>query len=107
MLEQSSYVVYPLNMVCMSEMSIVVPDVLGGVPDTVEKLFAILHNLSPAGPIALDLTPITWIQPYGAISLLGMCRYLKQLTKSPVRLTGLQRSIHAYLRRIDFFTCDA
>src|SRR5260370_10017981 len=90
-------------MVSMSEILITVPDSLGEAPDAVERLFAVLHASSTGGPIALDLTPVTWIRPYGAISLLGVCRYLKQLTHRPVRLTGLQSDIHAYLRRIDFF----
>ncbi len=92
-------------MVSMSEILISVPDSLGEAPDAVEKLFAVLHAASAGDPIALDLTPVTWIRPYGAISLLGVCRYLKQLTYRPVRLTGLQSDIHAYLRRIDFFKC--
>src|SRR6266516_5842127 len=92
-------------MVSMSEILISVPDSLGEAPDAVEKLFAVLHAASAGAPIALDLTPVTWIRPYGAISLLGVCRYLKQLTYRPVRLTGLQSDIHAYLRRIDFFKC--
>ena len=91
----------------MNEQSIVVPDVLGEAPEAVERLFGVCHSHSVGSPVILDLTSVNWIRPYGAISLLGMCRYLKQLAKSPVRLTGLQRSIHAYLRRIDFFTCDA
>jgi anti-sigma regulatory factor (Ser/Thr protein kinase) len=89
----------------MNEQSIVVPDVLGEEPDAVERFFAVIHSHSAAGPITLDLTSVTWIRPYGAISLLGVCRYLKQLTHQPVRLTGLQSHIHAYLRRIDFFKC--
>ncbi len=106
-LKQLSYVLNLLNISNMKEKTIVVPDVLGEAPEAVERFFAILHSLSTGDPIALNLTAVNWIRPYGAINLLGMCRYLKQLTKSPVRLTGLQRSIHAYLRRIDFFTCDA
>ena len=89
----------------MSEILIVVPDALGESPDVVERLFAVLHASSTGGPIALDLTSVNWIRPYGAISLLGICRYLKQFTHGPVRLTGLQNHIHAYLRRIDFFKC--
>jgi anti-sigma regulatory factor (Ser/Thr protein kinase) len=90
----------------MSETTIVISDVLGRAPDEVEKLFAILHNSPIDGPAVLDLTLVKWIQPYGAVSLLGLCRYLKQLTHRPVRLTGLQSDVHAYLRRIDFFECD-
>ncbi len=89
----------------MSEILITVPDSLGESPDAVERLFAALHASSTGDPIALDLTSVTWIRPYGAISLLGVCRYLKQLTHRPVRLMGLQSDIHAYLRRIDFFKC--
>jgi len=89
----------------MSEIFIAIPDSLGEVPDAVERLFAILHASSTGDPIALDLTSVTWIRPYGALCLLGVCRYLKQLTHRPVRLTGLQWDIHAYLRRIDFFKC--
>ncbi len=104
-LNQSEHGLYSLKMVSMSEILIAVPDALGEVPDAVERLFAILHASSTGDPIALDLTSVTWIRPYGAICLLGVCRYLKQLTHRPVRLTGLQSDIHAYLRRIDFFKC--
>ncbi len=104
-LKQLSYVLYLLNILHMNEHTIVVPDVLGEAPDAVERFFAVIHSLSTAGPITLDLTSVTWIRPYGAISLLGVCRYFKQLTHQPVRLTGLQSDIHAYLRRIDFFKC--
>jgi len=90
----------------MSESSIIVSDSLCGMPDTVEMLFTLLGGPSIRGSIALDLAPVTWIHPYGAISILGSCRYLRQLTRKPVRLTGLQTHIHAYLRRIDFFKYD-
>lgn len=92
----------------METTSIVVLDVLKEMPDKAEALFALLHDSSSSiqGPIALDLTSVSWIHPYGAISLLGVCRYLRHLTHSPVRLTGLQNPIHAYLRRIDFFKYD-
>jgi hypothetical protein len=92
-------------MMSMSEILIAVPDSLGEVPEAVERLFATPHASSPGGPIALDLTSVTWIRPYGAICLFAVCRYLKQLTHRPVRLTGIQSNIHAYLRRIDFFKC--
>jgi hypothetical protein len=104
-LKQLPYVLYHLNLLHMNEQSIVVPDVLGEAPDAVERFFAVIHRLSAAGPITLDLTSVTWIRPYGAVGLLGVCRYFKQLTHQPVRLTGLQSHIHAYLRRIDFFKC--
>ncbi len=103
MLKQPEHCFYSLKMVPMSEIFIAIPDSLGEVPDAVERLFAILHASSTGDPIALDLTSVTWIRPYGALCLLGVCRYLKQLTHRPVRLTGLQSDIHAYLRRIDFF----
>jgi len=102
-LKQPEHGLYSLKMVSMSEIFIAVPDSLGEVPDAVERLFAILQASSTGDPIALDLTSVTWIRPYGALCLLGVCRYLKQLTHRPVRLTGLQSDIHAYLRRIDFF----
>ena len=105
MLNQSECGLYTLKMVSMSEILIAVPDALGDLPDAVERLFAILHTSTTGDPIALDLTAVTWIRPYGALSLLGICRYLKQLTHRPVRLTGLQGDVHAYLRRIDFFKC--
>ncbi len=92
-------------MVSMSEILIALPNSLGEAPEAVEKLFAAPHASSTSGPIALDLTSVTWIRPYGAICLFGFCRYLKQLTHQPVRLTGLQGNVHAYLRRIDFFKC--
>ncbi len=92
-------------MVSMSEILIAIPDALGEAPDAVERLFAVLHNTPSGEPIVLDLTSVNWIRPYGALSFLGICRYLKQLTHRPVRLTGLQSDIHAYLRRIDFFKC--
>ncbi len=92
-------------MVSMSELLIAVPDSLGEALGAVESLFAVLHASSTGNPIALDLTPVTWIRPYSAISLLGVYHYLKQLTHLPVRLTGPQCDINIYLRRIDFFKC--
>lgn len=89
----------------MGEILITLPDALGEAPDAVERLFEVLHTASYVEPIALDLTSVKWIRPYGALSLFGICRYLKQLTHRSVRLTGLQRDIHAYLRRLDFFKC--
>jgi len=86
--------------------SILVPNVLGKNPDEIEELFTLLTNSSRYESNILDMSSVTWIHPYGAISLLGICRYLSHLTQEPVRLVGLQRNIHAYLRRIDFFACD-
>src|SRR5260370_6911127 len=99
-LKQSLYVLYLLNIMHMNEQSIVVPDVLGEAPDAVERFFAVIHSLSAAGQITLDLTSVTWIRPYGAISLLGVCRYFNHLTLQPVPLTGLQTHIHPYLPRL-------
>ena len=91
----------------MNENLIAVPDALGETPDKVENLFATLQSSLSCSRITLDLTAVNWIRPYGAVSLLGVCRYLKQLTHSIVRITGLRRDVHAYLRRIDFFKCGA
>ncbi len=90
----------------MNGTPIVVPDVLSNGPETVEKLFKLLNTPPLSGPVFLDMAGVSWIQPYGAVSLHGFCRYLKQLTREPVRFVRLRKKIHAYLRRIDFFTCE-
>ena len=91
----------------MRNNTIVVPDVLGRkAPETLEMLFSLLQQSSSQTSNVLNLAPVSWIIPYGAVSLIGTCRYLKKLTGKPIRLTGLQTDIHAYLRRIDFFKYD-
>src|SRR5258708_34620608 len=90
----------------MDEMSLGVPDILGKEPEVVEKLFALLAVPPSRGPVLLDMAAVTWIQPYGAVSLHGICRYLKQFTQEPVYLAKLRKEVHAYLRRINFFACE-
>lgn len=90
----------------MDEISLVVPDALGKEPEVAEQIFTLLTVPLLRGPIRLDMAAVTWIQPYGAVSLHGVCRYLKQFTQKPVLLSRLREDIHAYLRRIDFFACE-
>ncbi len=90
-------------MLSSDEITICVPDVLGGAPDAVESLLSRISIVEAHRPVILDLTPVNWICPYGAVILLSTCRSLHQRTGRSVRLAGLQQDIHAYLRRIDFF----
>jgi anti-sigma regulatory factor (Ser/Thr protein kinase)/anti-anti-sigma regulatory factor len=83
--------------------SILVPNVLGTKPELVEELYTLATTVPSDEAVVLDMSAVTWINPYGATSLLGACRFLKQLVQEPVHLTGLRRDVHAYLRRIDFF----
>jgi anti-sigma regulatory factor (Ser/Thr protein kinase)/anti-anti-sigma regulatory factor len=83
--------------------SIHVPNVLGTKPELVEELYTIITAAPSSGSVVLNMSAVTWINPYGATSLLGACRFLKQCAHEPVRLTGLRKDVHAYLRRIDFF----
>src|SRR5258708_24283617 len=90
----------------MNGTPIVVPDVLSNGPETVEKLFKLLNTPPLSGPVFLDMAGVSWIQPYGAVTLHRFCRYLKQLPREPVRFVRLRKQIHAYLPRIAFFTCE-
>lgn len=46
---------------------------------------------------------VSFVHPYGAVMLLGLCRYLGRVTHFPLRLINIRHDVHAYLRRIDFF----
>jgi len=87
----------------MYKSSILVPNVLGAKPELIEELYTLITTAPLGGSIVLNMSAVTWINPYGATSLLGVCRFLKQRAHEPVRLTGLRKDVHAYLRRIDFF----
>lgn len=86
-----------------AETTIHVPNVLGGAPDMAETLLFRIAAAQPGRRVRLDLSAVTWIRPYGAVILLGACRYLAQLGGSSVTIVGLRDAVHAYLRRIDFF----
>jgi anti-sigma regulatory factor (Ser/Thr protein kinase) len=83
--------------------SILVPNVLGAKPELVEELYTLVTTAPLSGPIILNMSAVTWVNPYGATSLLGACRFLKERAQETVRLAGLRKDVHAYLRRIDFF----
>ena len=79
-----------------------IPDILGGPAEHLEELLG-LRPLAAKGAVRIDLSAATWICPYGAVMLLGTCRYLAQLSRGPVQIAELQTAVHAYLRRVDFF----
>lgn len=87
----------------MNKSSILVPNVLGAKPEQVEELYTLVTTAPLRGSIALNMSAVTWVNPYGATTLLNACRFLKEHAHEPVRLTGLRKDVHAYLRRIDFF----
>jgi len=80
-----------------------VPDVLASGPEPVELLLSHLRDLPCESPVTLALDDVRFVYPYGAVMLLGLCHYLARVTGYPVRLVGIRREVHAYLRRIDFF----
>jgi anti-sigma regulatory factor (Ser/Thr protein kinase) len=80
-----------------------IPDVLRGPAVPVEELFTLVSSAPTGRRVTLDLSGVSWVCPYGAVALLGACRYLAQRSGEPVRIAAMRDSIHAYLRRIDFF----
>lgn len=86
-----------------SETIIHVPNVLGGAPDTAEAFLSRMATAQSGLPVKFDLSAVTWVCPYGAVILLGACRYLAQLSGGPVAMMSLRNEVHAYLRRIGFF----
>lgn len=80
-----------------------VPDVLRGPATLAERFLSLMPAVRPNTQITLNLSDVGWICPYGAVILLGACRYLAQFSGQPVQVSNLQTDVHAYLRRIDFF----
>lgn len=80
-----------------------VPNVLGGAPDMAEAFLSRMATTQPGPPVSLDVSAVTWVCPFGAVILLGACRYLAQLSGGLVAIVSLRSEVHAYLRRIDFF----
>jgi hypothetical protein len=79
-----------------------IPDVLRGDPGAAERLIATVVAARPGLPVVFAMGAVTWICPYGAVLLHGLCRYTTQRTGQAVELVGLAPNVHAYLRRIDF-----
>ncbi len=82
------------------------PNVLGDTPEAAEGFVSLLpvpQSGLPLSPVTLDLAAVRWVRPYGAVLLLEACRHLARCTGGPVCLVNMQTSVHAYLRRIDFF----
>jgi len=86
-----------------SDISLPVPDVLGGRHSDTEQFLTLVSNAQPGQCITLNMSAVGWIRPHGAVLLLDVCRYLAELAHQPVRLVALRRDVHSYLRRIDFF----
>src|SRR5690242_12444753 len=54
------------------------------------------------GPIALDLRPLTFLDPYGLVSLWAASRYLAQMSEQVSILLPNDLRVQAYLERIKF-----
>jgi len=80
-----------------------IPDVLASSVDSIESLLVLLHELPTQRAIVLTMDQVRFIFPHGTAFLLSICRYLAHLAGGPVRITGLESKVHAYLRRVDFF----
>jgi hypothetical protein len=57
---------------------------------------------SPSEAVVIDLRRVSFVRPYGAMQLLRCCEAIAAATGNPVEVRGLQTSVHAYLRRINF-----
>jgi len=85
-------------------LTIALPNAFGGGPHSVEAALALLTACPDGSAVDLVLDRIGWVCPYGAAMLLAACRYLAVRSRRPVLVRGLIVGVHAYLRRIDFFT---
>ena len=85
---------------------IAIPDCLNGDPRRVEQAISALytdHWLPGTRPV-LDLAAVSFVRPYGAVQLLGACVRLAGATGRMVELRNIRLPVHAYLRRVNFFT---
>lgn len=61
------------------------------------------NNLSYGNNVCLDMSKIKFLRPQGAIMLILICDRIKELTGNQVELKGIDKAVHAYLERINFF----
>jgi hypothetical protein len=83
--------------------TIIVPDVLGTDPQSVDALYARLANLPDALSYSFDMQHVTFVKPYGTLALVLAARHLQQSSGHPVSLTNLNDTVHHYLDRMDLF----
>lgn len=94
------------EVVSVAEYTWRIDDVLSVSPAATDRLLSAIPPLSAGDRLVLDLDAVTWVRPYGAVMLLGLCRFLSSLTGHAVGLTKVRSAVHAYLVRIDFFTAE-
>ncbi len=83
-----------------------IPDRLGGNPQMAEPVISALytHPWRNGTHAALDLSAVGFVRPYGAVQLLAACEMIAATTGNEVELRNIRTPVHAYLRRLDFFT---
>lgn len=71
-------------------------------PFQFEEIISLQKGILENG-IALDLSRITFIEPYSMLSLLLMGRTFLRLRGEKLQLVGIPLAVHQYLNRMDFF----
>jgi hypothetical protein len=87
---------------------LLVPNVLDGTVDEVEKLYSLVDAAPPADRYIFDMQPVDFINPYGVLALVTAARCLTRLSHYHVQLENLATQVHLYLQRMNVFDvgCD-
>jgi anti-sigma regulatory factor (Ser/Thr protein kinase) len=80
-----------------------VPNVLCSEPDELDTFFSTIAEASYGREVTLDMGYVNFVHPLGTVALFESCRFLAKRIGGRVCIAQLKSSIHAYLRRIDFF----
>jgi anti-sigma regulatory factor (Ser/Thr protein kinase) len=84
--------------------TIPIPDVLRRDVSDIENVYSLVASAPPEHCYQFDLRSVTFIEPHGVIALIIGARHLVDRSGQRVHVTGIPSTIHAYLRRMNFFT---
>jgi hypothetical protein len=87
----------------METMISLVPDVLGGDTQSVERFYSIISNVPPAEKYMLDMSAVRFVKPYGVIALVIAARGLSMLSGQQVHLSNTSDKVYLYLHRMNLF----
>jgi hypothetical protein len=89
----------------MDEPVVEIPNVLNGILRLEDFFEAIPYEKLTVGTrLILNLSRVSFINPYGMFMLMLMGKYLYQHLKMPVFLVNIDAEVYKYLERMDFFT---
>lgn len=74
------------------DVTLCVPDALGGGVGDVEALHALVDSRLPAERFVLDMRRVGFVKPYGVVALLLVTRRLAGLSGRRVELANVDRS---------------